>query len=75
MSYKQRFKPEDILNVLDYVKPSNIAYISSTVGCSRDTAKLNLTQLERDGKVKRVECHGVKESLWLRNETYSYPDN
>jgi len=66
MPYKQRYKPEDILNVLDYVKPANVAFISSTVGCSRDTAKFNLAHLEREGKIKRVETMGVKESLWVR---------
>jgi DNA-binding Lrp family transcriptional regulator len=68
MPYEQKFSPEDILNVLDYTRPANVAYISSAVGCSRDTAKANLAQLERDGKVKRVECMGVKESLWVMCE-------
>jgi len=66
LPYEPKFSPEDVLKVLDYVKPSNIAYISSKVGCSRDTAKLNLAHLEREGKVKHLECHGVKESLWVR---------
>ena len=68
MPYKQKFSPEDILNVLDYTRPANVAYISHKVGCSRDTAKANIAHLERDGKVKRVECMGVKESLWVRCE-------
>lgn len=68
MPYEPRFKPEDVLNVLNFNKPANVAYISQTVGCSRDTAKLNLAQLERDGKVKRVETLGAKESLWVRCE-------
>ena len=66
MPYKSRYKPEDILNVLDPVKPTNLSYISQTVGCSRDVAKLNLMQLERDGKAKKYETLGVKETLWVR---------
>jgi hypothetical protein len=68
MPYEAKFKPEDFLNILDFTKPANVAFISSNVGCSRDTAKFNLGQLERDGKVKRVETMGVKESLWVRCE-------
>jgi predicted transcriptional regulator len=66
MPFESKFSPEDVLNVLDFTKPANVAYISSTVGCSRDTAKLNLAQLERDGMVKRIETLGAKESLWIR---------
>ena len=66
MPYEPIFKPEDVLNVLDFNKPANVAYISQKVGCSRDTAKTNLTILERDHKVQRVETLGVKESLWVR---------
>jgi DeoR/GlpR family transcriptional regulator of sugar metabolism len=68
MPYEPRYKPEDILNVLDFNKPANVSYISQNVGCSRDTVKLNLAQLERDGKAKRIETMGVKESLWIRCE-------
>ena len=66
MPYEPRYKPEDILNVLDYTKPANLPYISQTVDCSRDVAKLNLLQLERDGKARKVETLGAKESLWVR---------
>jgi hypothetical protein len=68
MPYEAKFQPEDVLNVLDFNKPANVAYISQKVGCSRDTAKLNLTQLERDGKARKVETLGAKESLWIRCE-------
>jgi hypothetical protein len=46
MPYEAKYKPEDILNILDFVKPTNIPYIVEKVGCSRDIAKLNLMQLE-----------------------------
>jgi hypothetical protein len=66
MPYETKYKPEDILNVLDYVKPTNIPYIVEQVGCSRDVAKLNLVQLERDRKAKKYETLGVKETLWVK---------
>jgi hypothetical protein len=66
MPYEPRYKPEDVLNVLDFVKPTNIPYIVEQVGCSRDIAKINLERLEAAGKVKKVETLGVKESLWVR---------
>lgn len=66
MPYESKFKPEDYLSVLDYEKPANVAHISQNVGCSRDTAKLNLSQLEREGKAKRIETLDVKENLWVK---------
>jgi hypothetical protein len=66
MPYEAKYKPEDILNVLDYIKPANIPYIVEKIGCSRDIVKLNLERLEAAGKVRKVETLGVKESLWVR---------
>jgi hypothetical protein len=68
MPYEARYTPKDVLDVLDYEKPTNISYISKKICCSRDVVKLNLAQLERDGKARRVDTLGVKESLWVRYE-------
>jgi len=66
MPYDPTYKPDDILAVLDTVKPANLNYISEQVGCSRPTAKTNLLILECQGKVKQLDSLGVKESLWLK---------
>lgn len=65
MTFVQKFKSTDFLNVLDTVSPRSTAYVMDTLGCSRNTAKKFLDELEASSKVKKIKVEGANFG-WVR---------
>lgn len=57
MSFTDQYKKEDFLAVLNS-NPKATTVIAKKVGCSRNTAKKFLAELEAEGKIKEIEIEG-----------------
>jgi len=59
MTYEKKFNEDMVLACLDHEVAKAVVVIKDCVGCSRNTAKALLDNLERDGKVRRVVIEGL----------------
>jgi hypothetical protein len=64
---KETYTDDEFLSELDPSIPATSGYIYQKIGCSRDIVKFRLLELERIGKVKRVEIHGGSPA-WVRSD-------
>jgi hypothetical protein len=65
VTFKQIYTDEDFLNVLSKESAKSTATVEKEVGCAKSTAKLFLTRLEREEKVKGVYVDN-KVCGWLK---------
>jgi len=67
MSYETQYTEEKFMGVLSCEVIKSTAAIMKTVGCSRNTAKVMLTKLEYEGKIKKITIEGNGYG-WLKIE-------
>lgn len=68
MTFVQKFKPEDFLDVLDPRGPRTTSFVMLALQCSRNTAIKFLSELEAEGRVKKQHIEGGNFG-WVRVET------
>lgn len=59
MTYEKKYTGDMILNCLDTEQARAVVVIKECVGCSRNTAKALLDELEREGLIKKVTIEGL----------------
>lgn len=67
MAYKEQYKKESFLQVIDQ-HPKATTVIAKSVGCARNTARKFLEELEAEGKVKQVQIEGGFYA-WVKAES------
>jgi len=59
LTYEKKYTGEMVLNCLDTQQAKAVVVIKECVGCSRNTVKTLLDELEREGAVKRITIEGL----------------
>lgn len=59
ITFGKKFSEENVLNCLSETTPRAIVVIQKCVGCSRNTVKPLLDNLERSEKIKKIEIEGL----------------
>lgn len=67
MTFVKKYTDDDFLAVLSVNTPQTTTYIAKQTGAGRNTAIRFLTDLEKTGKVARVEIEGGFYA-WVRTE-------
>lgn len=66
MPFKQKYFSNDFYEVIPENNIVTTTWITKQIGCVTETAMIYLTQLEEQGKIRKVKVLGGNEVNWQR---------